>query len=262
MNLDFTNRTALVGGSSQGLGAAVAKELALNGASVVLMARNEEKLKAVMASLDRNRQQRHTYMCADTTRPGEVKEKVDRYLASGRQIEIFISNTGGPASGPLISTPAAALKTAFDAHLITSHLIVQSLFEGMKKAGYGRIVNILSTSVKEPINALGISNTVRAAMANWAKTLAGEIAQYGITVNNVLPGYTKTSRLDYLFGKQAGEAGTTAEIIEEKNAALVPVRRLGEPEELAAAVAFLCSPAAANINGINLPVDGGKLASL
>lgn len=262
MNLDLINKTALVGGASQGLGAAVARELAILGANVVLMARNEAKLQEVLTTLDTAKGQQHAYIIADTTQPDTVKHQVEKYLSSGKKIELFINNTGGPVSGPLINTQAADLETAFRSHLITAHLVVQTLFEGMRSAGYGRIVNIVSTSVKEPINGLGISNTVRAAVANWAKTLANELGPFGITVNNVLPGFIKTDRLGYLFGKQAREGATTIEAIEERNAALVPVRRLGEPEELAAAVAFLCSRAASNINGINLPVDGGKLSSL
>lgn len=262
MNLDLTNKTALVGGASQGLGAAVAKELALLGANVVLMARSENKLKQVASLLDTTRGQRHSYLAGDTSDPGKIKAQVEEYLKGTGPIQIFINNTGGPASGPMIDTKPEDLETAFRSQLITGQVLVQTLFDGMKAAGFGRIVNITSTSVKEPISGLGISNTVRAAVANWAKTLATEIGQYGITVNNVLPGYTKTDRLSYLFGKQAEAGSTSAEAIEAKNAALVPARRLGEPEELAAAVAFLCSPAASYINGINLPVDGGRLAGL
>jgi len=136
------------------------------------------------------------------------------------------------------------------------------LVPGMKAAGFGRIINIVSTSVKQPINGLGISNLVRAAVANWAKTLANEIAAFGITVNNVLPGFTNTDRLNYLFSKQAGEQGVTTEDIFEETVAAIPVKRVGEPAEFGAAVAFLCSPAAAYINGINLPVDGGRTGTL
>jgi 3-oxoacyl-[acyl-carrier protein] reductase len=262
MNLDLTNKTALVGGASQGLGAAIAKELALLGANIVLMARNESKLKDVAASLDTSKQQEHSYIVADTSEPANVKVKVEKLLETGKRIHILINNTGGPSSGPMTDTKPEDLETAFRSQVITGQVLVQALLEGMKAEGFGRIVNITSTSVKEPITGLGISNTVRAAVANWAKTLAGEIGQFGITVNNVLPGYTKTDRLDYLFGKQAETGSTSAEAIEQKNAAMIPARRLGQPEELAAAVAFLCSPAAAYINGINLPVDGGRLAGL
>ncbi len=262
MNLDLTNRTALVGGASQGLGAAVAKELALMGASVILMARNETKLKEVAASLQTSIHQQHCYIIADTAQPQDIKKKVEEYLATGKQVHILVNNTGGPPSGPMTDTSPEDLETAFRSQLLTGQVLVQLLWQGMKAAGFGRIVNITSTSVKEPISGLGISNTVRAAVANWAKTLATELGPYGITVNNVLPGFTKTDRLDYLFGRQAESGGVSAESIEQKNALLIPARRLGKPEELAAAVAFLCSPAASYINGINLPVDGGRLAGL
>jgi len=262
MNLDLNNKTALVCGASQGLGLAVAKELALLGANVIALSRSEEKLKAAVATLHAGPGQQHSYIAADTSLPGDVKEKVSAYLSKNNTIHILVNNTGGPPSGPMIKTNADDLETAFRSHLVTSHTLVQLVFEGMKQAGYGRIVNVVSTSVKQPINGLGISNTVRAAVANWAKTLANEIGGYGITVNNVLPGFTRTDRLDYLFGKQAENAGTTPEEITRQTLALIPAKRLGEPEEFAAAVAFLCSPAASYINGINLPVDGGRTNGL
>lgn len=262
MNIDLTNKTALVGGASQGLGLAVAKELANLGATVIITSRSEEKLKEALKQLSTAKQQQHSFIAADSTQPQQVKEKVEAYLSKNNIIHILVNNSGGPASGPMIETKAEDILTAFQSHLITSHLLAQTLVPGMKKAGYGRIVNIVSTSVKEPIPGLGISNSVRAAVANWAKTLAGEIASYGITVNNVLPGYTKTDRLKYLFGKQAKENNTTIGEIEKRNAAQVPAHRLGEPEDFAQAVAFLCTPAASYINGSNLPVDGGRLAGL
>jgi len=262
MNLDLTNRTALVCGASQGLGLAVAKELALLGANVVALARNEEKLQAAVAALHNNGGQKHAYIAADTSIPANVKEKVGAFVSANNPIHILVNNTGGPPAGPMLQTKAEDLETAFRSHLVTAHTLVQVLFEGMKQAGYGRIVNIVSTSVKQPINGLGISNSVRAAVANWAKTLANEISSYGITVNNVLPGFTKTDRLDYLFGKQAESAGVSVEELTKQNEASVPAKRLGEPEEFAAAVAFLCSPAASYINGINLPVDGGRTGTL
>lgn len=262
MNLDLSGKTALVGGASQGLGAAVAQELAQLGANVILLARNEENLKRVQQTLDTGLKQMHHYIIADTMQPDELVKQVKAYLGADKRVDILVNNTGGPSSGPLLSTPAMELEAAFRSHLITAHLLVQTVVEGMKKEGFGRIINILSTAVKEPIAGLGISNSVRAAVANWSKTLAGELGPFGITVNNVLPGFTKTGRLNYLFGKQAETAGTTTEKIMEKNAELIPVKRLGEPEEFAAAVAFLCSPAAAYINGVNLPVDGGRLAGL
>ncbi len=262
MNLDLSNKTALVCGASQGLGAAVATELALLGANVIVLARNEDKLKQVVQFLDISLRQQHAYIVADTAQPESVKEKLAALLAKENPVHILVNNTGGPAAGPLLATAAKDLETAFRSQVATAHTLVQLLAPGMKQAGYGRIVNITSTSVKQPIPGLGISNTVRAAVANWAKTLANELGPYGITVNNVLPGSTKTGRLDYLFDKQAEQANTSAELVLQQAVSQIPAGRLGEPEELAAAVAFLCSPAAAYINGVNLPVDGGRLGGL
>lgn len=262
MNLSLTGKNALVCGASQGLGAAVATELALLGANVIVLARNAEKLQSVVAKLDTTQKQQHSYIVADTTDPQGVKEKAEAYLGKGNTIHILVNNSGGPASGPLIETGVADLQAAFNAHLITSHLLAQAVLPGMRAAQYGRIINIVSTSIKEPIKGLGISNTIRAAVANWAKTLATEIGNNGITVNNVLPGFTKTDRLGYLFGKQAEAASVSIEEIEKRSAAIIPAGRLGEPSEFGAAVAFLCSPAASYINGINLPVDGGRLQGL
>jgi 3-oxoacyl-[acyl-carrier protein] reductase len=262
MNLDLTGKTALVCGASQGLGAAVAQELALMGANVYLLARNEENLKAVLHSLDTSLQQQHGYFVADTSQPSAVAGLIDHFLKEGHTVDILVNNSGGPASGPLLNTAGDELEKSFRSHLVTAHMLAQLVVPGMQTKGFGRIINIVSTSVKQPINGLGISNTVRAAVANWAKTLANEIGKFGITVNNVLPGYTKTDRLDYLFGKQAADGNTTVDAIVDKTIALIPTGRLGEPEEFAAAVAFLCSPAAAYINGINLPVDGGRTGTL
>lgn len=262
MNLDLTNKTALVCGASQGLGAAVAHELAMLGAHVWLLARNEENLKAVKQSLDISLGQQHGYFVADSGDPEQIKQLITDFLSKGKSIDILVNNTGGPAAGPLLNTSLEDMQKGVTAHLLTAHTLAQLVVPGMKANKFGRIINILSTAVKQPINGLGISNTVRAGVANWAKTLANEIGQYGITVNNVLPGYTKTDRLDYLFGKQASDAGTTVDAIVEKTISMIPAGRLGEPEEFAAAVAFLCSPAAGYINGINLPVDGGRVGSL
>ncbi len=262
MNLDLSNRTALVCGASQGLGAAVAKELAILGSNIILLARTESNLQKVMQVLDISKGQKHQYIVADTSKPLELLEKVNAYLTKGNRIDILVNNSGGPAAGPLLLTPIQEMEVAFQSHLIVSHLLVQALIPLMKIQGFGRIVNILSTSIKQPINGLGISNTIRAAVANWAKTLANEIGAFGITVNNVLPGYTNTDRLDYLFSKQAAMAHVSKEDILKKTLEFIPAGRLGEPEEFGAVVAFLCSPAAAYINGINLPVDGGRLGTL
>ena len=183
-------------------------------------------------------------------------------MVKNGNIHILINNSGGPPAEAMINTPAAALEKAFLMHVVSSHVLAQLLIPGMQTEGYGRIVNIVSTSVKQPINGLGISNTVRAALANWAKTMANEIGHAGITVNNLLPGYTKTDRLNYLFSQQAQKRGVDIQVIEKDIIDTIPAKRLGEPEELGAVAAFLCTPAAAYINGVNIPVDGGRTGSL
>lgn len=262
MNLDLTNKTALVCGASQGLGLACATELALMGAHVIAVSRDENKLHSAIKNLDTSKGQQHGFLVIDLSNPDEVQQTVSAFLAKGNIIHILVNNAGGPPSAPMIDTDAIEIEKAFRTHLISSHILAQLVVPGMKDAGFGRIINIVSTSVKQPINGLGISNLVRAAVANWAKTLANEISSFGITINNVLPGFTNTDRLNYLFSKQASEQGLDKEDIYKRMAASIPIGRLGEPAELGATVAFLCSPAAAFINGINLPVDGGKTGNL
>ncbi len=261
MNLDLTNKTALVCGSTQGLGYASAVELALLGCHVVLMARNEEKLKEAVLLLDRSKGQQHQYLVADFSNTNMVKSVIDNFIKNNT-IHILVNNTGGPAGGAALTATAEEFLSAFNNHLINNHNLTQAVVPGMQEAGFGRIINIISTSVKSPIAGLGVSNTIRAAVANWAKTLATELGPFGITVNNILPGFTKTVRADYVIASKAKAANITEEEIMKQWVAEIPVGRIGQPEEFGAAVAFLCSPAAAYINGINLPVDGGRLGCL
>ena len=261
MNLNLEGKTAVVCGSTQGLGYASAVELALLGCNVILMARDEEKLKTAVASLYAVNGQQHGYLVADFTNTESVKSTIKNYTANN-QVQILVNNTGGPAGGPILDAEPEAFLTAFNNHLINNHNLVQAVVPGMKAAGYGRIINIISTSVKIPLAGLGVSNTIRAAVANWAKTLANELGGSGITVNNVLPGFTKTVRADYVITTKATKTGRSeAEVLKEMLAE-IPAGRIGQPEEFGAVVAFLCSPAAAYINGINLPVDGGRLGTL
>ncbi|RYY49582.1 MAG: SDR family oxidoreductase [Chitinophagaceae bacterium] len=262
MNLNLKGKTAIVCGSTQGLGYASAVELALMGASIVLFARSEEKLKEVIGKLDTSHDQTHSYLVADFSNVAEVKAVIDAYIESGNRAQILVNNTGGPAGGPALTAMNNEFLQAFNNHLINNHQLVQALVPGMKTAGWGRIINIISTSVKAPLAGLGVSNTIRAAVANWSKTLATELGPFGITVNNVLPGFTATVRADYVIAKKAKDTGRTEEAIMEELVKEIPVGRIGQPEEFGAAVAFLCSPAAAYINGINLPVDGGRLTCL
>jgi 3-oxoacyl-[acyl-carrier protein] reductase len=262
MNLDLKGKTAVVCGSTQGLGFASAAELALLGANIVLVARNEEKLKETVNKLDTSVGQSHRYLVADFSDAGQVSTAIQRFVAEKNIAHILVNNTGGPAGGPALNAQPAEFVQAFQSHLICNHILVQALVPGMKAEGYGRIINIISTSVKAPISGLGVSNTIRAAVANWSKTLATELGPFGITVNNVLPGFTKTVRADYVIQKKAAETGKTEEIVMQDLVAEIPAGRIGRPEEFGAAVAFLCAPAAAYINGINLPVDGGRLLCL
>jgi len=262
MNLNLTGKTAIVCGSSQGLGLAAATELALLGAEVVLMARNEEKLKAAVDSIPFAKSQQHSYLVADFEKPETVRQAIDKFKSEGKKANILVNNTGGPAGGLAIEARTEDFLQAFNNHLICNHILVQALVPQMKEAGFGRIINIISTSVKQPIPGLGVSNTIRGAVANWSKTLAGELGPFGITVNNVLPGLTHTARSDYFIKKKADESGLGEKDMLEKMVAEIPLRRIGQPSELGAAVAFLASPAAAYISGINLPVDGGRLACL
>lgn len=261
MDLSLKNKNAFVCGSTQGIGKAIAMELAHLGANITLIARNEDKLKTVLKELPNNQQ--HDYIVADFADYTAVKNNVNRYLLkTNKTVHILINNTGGPAGGLIEEANEDAFQNAFSAHLLCNHVLMQAVKEKMKQAGYGRIINIISTSVKQPLNGLGVSNTIRGAVANWSKTLANELGQFGITVNNVLPGATNTVRLESIVGNKSEKTGKSADVLFQEMANEVPLKRIAQPEEVANAVAFLASPAAAYINGINLPVDGGRTKSL
>lgn len=262
MNLSLHGKRALVCGSSAGIGKAAAIELALLGAEVTLLARNPDKLKAVAAELPRTVGQDHHWAAADFQVLSAVQEVARTLGEDQRGYHILINNTGGPPGGAAIDGTIEQYLAAFHAHLLANQVLTQAVVPGMKQARYGRIVNIISTSVKAPIPNLGVSNTIRGAVASWAKTLATELAPFGITVNNVLPGYTETERLTSLVSTRASKSGVPQEQVEKDLLATIPAGRFGKAEELGAAVAFLASPAAGYINGINLPVDGGRLPTL
>lgn len=261
MNLNLKNKNALICGSTQGIGKACAIEIARLGANVTLMARDEKKLKEVVKKLNTSKKQKHNYIVADFSKSKEFKKKVEEHVKP-KIIHILLNNTGGPSGGPIIDAKTEEFTQAFSNHLICNHILVQSVVEGMKKEKYGRIINIISTSVKQPIKGLGVSNTIRAAVANWAKTLAMELGPFGITVNNILPGATKTERLKSLIETRAKKSGISFSEEEKEWLKEIPSGRFADPTEIASAVAFLASPAASYINGINLPVDGGRTVCL
>lgn len=262
MKIDLTNKTAVVCGSSQGIGKASAIQLASCGANVVLVARNEEALRNVLRELPAVKTQNHNFIVADFSEPELLRTKMKNFTSEHPPVHILVNNTGGPKGGEAIAAETSEFIQAFSNHLICNQIMVQALVEGMKHEKYGRIINIISTSVKIPLKGLGVSNTIRGAVAGWSKTLANELGKFGITVNNVLPGATKTQRLQAIFENKAKASGKTVEKIEKEALAEIPAARFAEPHETAYAVAFLASEYAAYINGVNLPVDGGRTGSL
>jgi 3-oxoacyl-[acyl-carrier protein] reductase len=253
---------ALVCGATQGIGKAVAFELASKKIDVVLIARNEEKLKSVSDEINETFSGNHTYLVADFSDPINLKNVISEYVGQGNVINILVNNTGGPKGGSIKDAKPEEFLSAFNQHLICNHILTQAVYPGMIESGYGRIINIISTSVKQPLPNLGVSNTIRGAVASWSKTLANELGQFGITVNNVLPGATNTARLQTIASIKASQTSETIQDVFDEMASEVPMKRIAQPEEIAKAVAFLASPDASYINGVNLPVDGGRTKSL
>lgn len=261
MNLDLVGRQAVVCGASKGIGRAAAEELALLGASVTLVSRSEDALKSVAATLDVSKGQKHGYFTADFMDTDDVEQKLKQRLAQS-PVQILVNNGGGPPAGSALSASIHDYAAIFTQHVLVAQTFVQLVVPGMKDAGYGRIINVLSTSVKQPVKGLGVSNTIRGAMAQWAKTLAGELGGFGITVNNILPGATDTGRMKEIISGKSAKSGKSEADVKAEEIAAIPAGRFGTPNELGAAIAFLASPAAAYINGINLPVDGGRTGGL
>lgn len=261
LSLSLEGRQALICGATQGIGLASAQVLASLGASCTLLARNEAALVEARGSLRREGGQQHRYLVADFNDREAVREAAEKAAASG-PVHILVNNTGGPPAGPVVAATPEAFLLAFSQHLLNNHALAQALLPGMQDAGWGRIVNIVSTSVKIPLKGLGVSNTIRGAVASWAKTLSNEVARFGITVNNVLPGATATGRLEAIISGKTAKAGGDREAVEEEMLSEIPAGRFGAPEEIAAVVGFLCSPAAGYVNGVSIPVDGGRTGSL
>lgn len=262
MNLDLTGKNALVCGSSKGIGKASAIELAALGANVTLVSRSPEKMTTVLSELSRTAPgQDHDFLVADFSDVADLEKKINILVAT-KPIHILINNTGGPPAGAIFTAKPAEFLAAYQQHLICNHLLTQAVVPAMKKANYGRIINIISTSVKVPIDGLGVSNTTRGAVASWSKTMANELAVFGITVNNVLPGATMTGRLESIIERKANKGKKSYEAAKTTMENAVPMKRFADPSEIGGVVAFLASPAAAYITGVNLPVDGGRTRSM
>lgn len=260
MKIDLTNKTALVCGSTQGIGKAIAVQLAECGATIILLARNEDKLKSVIQELSVIQGQKHQYLIADYSNNESVKALIPQI--NKLPIDILINNTGGPPAGKAIDAPIEEYFSAFSNHLINNQLMTQAVISNMKNNQFGRIINIISTSVKVPLHNLGVSNTIRGAVGNWSKTIANELAPYQITVNNILPGATETERLTGIISIKAHKLSKPNDEIKDEMLMEIPMGRFAKPEEPAYAAAFLCSHFASYITGTNVVVDGGRTPCL
>lgn len=261
MDLSLNKKSAIICGSTQGIGLAIAKELALLGTNCTLMARNETSLKEVIRELDTTLGQQHNYLVADFSKPEKVKEVIEKYTKD-HVVHILINNTGGPPAGMIMDASEEDFLKAFNQHLICNHILTEAVVPAMKKEGYGRIINIISTSVRIPIKNLGVSNTIRGAVASWAKTMSNELGQFNITVNSLLPGNINTQRIDSLIKTTSKISNKSEEEVEQSMKNEIPMKRFGEPAEIATVAAFLASPAGSYVNGVSIPVDGGKTGTI
>jgi 3-oxoacyl-[acyl-carrier protein] reductase len=258
-SFDLRGRVALVGGASQGIGRAAAERLAEMGAQVILLARSPGPLEEARQGLPG---ESHSVLACDVGNRAELSRLVGGELQRRGGIDILVCNAGGPKAGLIQDANEEQFLSAFSQHVLANSTLAQLCLPRMKERGWGRIVNVISTSVRIPIPSLGVSNTVRAAVAAWAKTLSLEVGPFGVTVNSVLPGYTLTPRLESLLEAAAFRAARPRAEVEAEWRATIPAGRFGDPAEIAAAIGFLASPAASYINGISLPVDGGRTGSL
>lgn len=261
MNISMEGLHAVICGSTQGIGLAIATEFATQGATCILLARNEEALKEVVENLPAPVGQAHFYKVADFSQTAQVAAVI-RQVCEEKSVHVLVNNTGGPPGGPILEATEEAFLAAFNQHLICNHLLTQAVVPCMRTAGYGRIINIISTSVKIPLRNLGVSNTIRGAVASWAKTMSLELGQFNITVNNILPGYTETGRLESVIEMNADNRGVDKELVRKEMMADIPMQRFGKSSEAAAVAAFLASPAASYVNGVSIPVDGGRTGTI
>lgn len=256
MKVELNGLRAVVCGGSSGIGKACSKLLANNGASITIISRSKNKLNNIVSNLDRSKDQSHKFICADLNEPNRLDEILKDKL--DYKVDILINNSGGPKGGLLIDAEPTEFTLAFNRLLVSSQILTKFVVSDMQKQGFGRIINIISTSINQVIPGLGVSNTVRGAVSQWSKTLAIELGSYNITVNNILPGYTKTKRLEELATSKAQELNTTKDNIYKLWADSTSLKRLAEPNEIANTVLFLCSGGSSYITGHNLSVDGGR----
>jgi 3-oxoacyl-[acyl-carrier protein] reductase len=261
MEINLKNKTAWVFGGSKGIGLAIAIELANAGANILLIARNKIDLQKAQDKLSVKNGQKHDVLSIDMVDTKGLVEKMRSYV-NVNNVDILINNSGGPLGGLAYMADVDEYLAAFNQHVLAAQAVTQIALQSMKRNQFGRVVNIISTSVKQPISGLGVSNTIRGAMANWSKTIASEVGPFGITVNNVLPGATNTQRLVSLISKKASKNNCEEELVIKKMKNEIPVGRFADPEEIAYMVVFLCSNYASYINGINIPIDGGRTKSL
>ena len=261
MNISLKGKNALIGGSSRGLGYAVARQLAISGASVTLMSRNEKKLKEIIANLENETKIKHNYLIVDFNNFDSYEEKISTFL-SNNPIDILVNNTQGPKPGDVESLSIDDYQNAFDLLFKSVVHTTSSALPYMKKNSWGRVLNMVSISVKEPLSYLALSNTIRGSVVTWAKTLANDVASDNITVNNILTGYFKTERIEELNFEKAKKLNISIDQVFDTMKNQVPMKRIGNPEEFGYLASFLCSDKASYITGINIPIDGGLIKSL